>query len=58
LEGYKIPFYEKHEFRIRDPYDLHGKADYELAVEIICDSIKIEPGNQTYLIVGVDNTHE
>jgi hypothetical protein len=38
--------------------DLHGKVDYELATEIVCDSIKIQPGNQTYLIVGVDNAYE
>jgi hypothetical protein len=38
--------------------DLHGKVDYELETEIICGSMKIKPGNQTYLIVGVDNTHE
>jgi hypothetical protein len=38
--------------------DLHGKVDYELATEIVCDSIKIQPGNQTYLIVGIDNAYK
>jgi hypothetical protein len=37
---------------------LHDKVDYELETEIICDSMKIKPGRQTCLIVGVDNTHE
>jgi hypothetical protein len=37
---------------------LHDKVDYELETDILCDSIKIRPGRQTYLVVGIDNAHE